>query len=135
MSNEVQTQKQEVEATEGVERTRATRVYLPPVDIYSHKDRIVIVADMPGVDEHDVDITLEKNVLTLTGYVKTAASAPEGYELLYNEYGVGDFQRSFTLPNEIDRNGIEASISQGVLTIALPKAPEAQAKKIAVKAG
>jgi HSP20 family molecular chaperone IbpA len=135
MSNELQTQKQEVETTSGVERTRATHVYVPRVDILSDDNRIVILADLPGVDEQNVDITVEKNVLTINGYVSDTLPALDGYELTYNEYGVGDFQRSFTLPDEIDRNGIEASLSQGVLRLHLPKAPEAQARKIAVKTG
>ena len=135
MSNELQTQKQEVETVEGVERTRATRVYVPKVDILSNNEGIVILADMPGVNEQDVDITVEKNVLTINGYVSAQPPAPEGYELAYNEYGVGDFERSFTLSDEIDSSGIEASLSHGVLRIDLPKAPEAQARRITVKAG
>lgn len=132
MSNEMQVEKQEMETTEGVERTRATRVYVPRVDILSDANGIILLADLPGVDENSVDITVEKQVLTITGYVST--TIPEGYELVRNEYGIGDFHRSFTLPDEIDRDGIEASISHGVLRLNLPKAPEAQAKKITVKA-
>ena len=134
MSKELQAQKQELETSEGVERTRASRVYMPKVDILSDNDGITILADLPGVGEQNVDITVEKDVLTLNGYVSSALSAPEGYELAYNEYGIGDFQRSFTLPDEIDRDGIEASLSHGVLRVNLPKAPEAQARKITVKA-
>ncbi len=132
MTNEMQVEKQEMETAEGVERTRATRVYVPRVDILSDENGIILLADLPGVDENNVDITVEKQVLTITGYV--TSTIPEGYELVRNEYGIGDFQRSFTLPDEIDRDGIEASISHGVLRLNLPKAPEAQAKKITVKA-
>jgi HSP20 family molecular chaperone IbpA len=133
MTDELQTQKQEAEIMEGVERTRASRVYLPQVDIYSASDDIVILADMPGVAEKDIDITLEKDVLTINGYVSTA-DGPEGYELVHGEYGIGDYQRSFTLPDEVDRDNIEASLSNGVLRVTLPKAPEAQTRKITVKA-
>jgi len=135
MTSELQTQKQEVETTEGIERTRATRVYLPRVDILSNENGILILADVPGVNEEDIDITVEKDVLTINGYVSSTTPVPEGYELAYNEYGVGDYQRSFTLPDEIDRNGIEASLNHGVLRVELPKAPEAQARKITVKPG
>lgn len=134
MSDELQTQKQEVETFEGAERTRATRVYVPRVDILSEENGIIIFADLPGVDEQNVDITVEKNVLTINGFVDASSPAPEGYELAYHEYGIGDYQRSFTLPDEIDRNSIEASLSHGVLRINLPKAPEAQARKITIKA-
>lgn len=133
MSNELQTVKQEVEATNGVERARATRVYRPPVDIFSADDQIVIQADMPGVNEDNIDIVLEKNVLTITGYV--ASTFPEGFDLAHGEYGIGDFQRTFTLPDEIDRDGIAATLNEGVLRMELPKAPEAQARRITVKAG
>ena len=133
MADEVQTQKQEAEMEEGAERTRASRVYIPQVDIYSDGDDIVILADMPGVAEDGVDIMLEKDVLTINGYV-SEGGAPEGYELAHAEYGVGDFQRRFTLPDEIDRDRVEASLSNGVLRVILPKAPEAQARRITVKA-
>jgi HSP20 family molecular chaperone IbpA len=133
MSNELQTQKQEVEAAEGVERTRATRVYVPNVDIYSNAGGIVIIADMPGVAEKDMEITLEKDVLTINGYVSNTLLAPKGYELSHGEYGVGDFHRSFTLSDEIDRDNIEAGLQNGVLTVRLPKAPEAQARKITIQ--
>lgn len=131
-NKELETQKQEIETTNGAERTRASRVYLPKVDIYSMDDGIVIAAEMPGTDEGSIDMTLEKNDLTINGYVSPPEM--EGYQLTYSEYGVGDYQRSFTLSDEIDRENIDASINHGVLRIFLPKAPEAQAKKISVKA-
>lgn len=135
MSDELQSQKQEVETSEVAERTRATRVYLPNVDILSDLEGIIIIADMPGVDEKDMEITLEKNVLTISGYISSAILAPEGYELVHSEYGVGDYHRSFTIPDEIDRDNIEAALKHGVLSVRLPKAPEAQARKISIKAG
>lgn len=129
---DLEAQKKEMEVTDGAERTRAARVYIPKVDIYSLDDGIVIAAEMPGTDENSIDVVLEKNVLTINGYV--APPAMEGYQLTYSEYGVGDYQRSFTLPDEIDRGSIDAKINNGVLRVFLPKAPEAQAKKISVKA-
>ena len=132
MADELQTQKQEAEIVEGAERTRASRVYIPQVDIFSAGDDIVILADMPGVAEKDIDITLEKDVLTINGYVSNVED-PQGYELAHGEYGIGDYQRSFTLPDEVDRDNIEASLSHGVLRLTLPKAPEAQTRKITVK--
>lgn len=131
MTNELQSEKQEAEVTTGAERIRAARVYLPQVDIYTEEDGIVILADMPGVSDNDLDITLEKNVLTISGLVSPAG--PEGYELAHSEYGVGDFQRSFTLSQEIDQSRIEAHLNDGVLRLMLPKAPEAKARKISVK--
>ncbi len=131
MSNELQTQKQEVQVSDGVERTRSARVFAPQVDIYSVEDGIVLLADMPGVGEKDVDITLEKNVLTISGLISN--KEPEGYDLVHNEYGIGDYQRSFTVSDEIDQDKIEASLNNGVLRLHLPKSTKARAKKITVK--
>ena len=127
-----ETEKQEVTGVDGAERTRARKVYAPRVDIYETHEAIVAVADMPGVDESSVDITLEKNVLTINGYVEPGQ--PESYSLAYAEYGVGDYQRSFTLSDEIDREKIEATVKNGVLRLYLPKAGPAKARRISVKA-
>lgn len=127
----VEAEKQEI-TTEGTERTRARRAYIPRVDIYETEDALVMLADMPGVDENSVDITLEKNVLSINGYVEPAQ--PDNYSLAYAEYGVGDYQRSFTLSDEIDRDKIEAIVQNGVLRLHLPKAGPAKTRKITVKA-
>jgi HSP20 family molecular chaperone IbpA len=126
-----QTGKQELQTSEGVERTRSGRVYTPAVDIYETAEAIVLVADMPGVDESSVDVTLEKGVLTIYGRVQPWQF--EGHTLSYAEYGIGDYQRSFTISNQIDWNLIEGSVSNGVLRLTLPKTGPAQAKKIAIK--
>ena len=127
---------QEVEKEEiaesGAERTRARKAFVPRADIYETDDELVVLADMPGVDENSVEITLEKNVLTIYGNVELIQ--PENYSLAYAEYEEGDFERSFTLSNEIDLNKIEAMVKDGVLRVHLPKIGEAQTKKIAVKA-
>ena len=127
---------QEVEKQEIVEgdaeRTRVGRAFVPRVDIYETADELVAVADMPGVDENSVDITLEKNVLTINGVVET--QQPDNYTLTYAEYDTGQYERSFTLTNEIDRDGIEAVVKNGVLRLHLPKIGDAKTKKIAVKA-
>lgn len=125
-------QKKEAEQPDLVERTRARRVYSPKVDITERKDDIVVTADMPGVDEKSVDINLEKNMLSIYGRVED--NAPESHRPLHVEYGIGDYERAFTLSNEIDRDRIQATVKNGVLTIVLPKAETAKSKKIAVTA-
>jgi HSP20 family molecular chaperone IbpA len=127
-----ETEKRQV-AESDAERTRDRLAFVPRADIYSTEDEIVVVADMPGVDENSVDITLENNVLTIDGYVEPAQ--PEGRSLAYAEYRVGDYQRAFTLSDQIDRDGIEATVKDGVLRLHLPKVTEAKVKKIAIKAG
>lgn len=115
------------------ERTRPRRIYTPKVDILETEERIEILADMPGVDEASVELTLEKNVLTIYG--KVEADIPERHRLAVSEYGIGDYQRQFVLSNEVDRERIEAVAKNGVLSIQLPKAASAKTRKIAVRAG
>lgn len=128
---EMEVQKQEAEEIEGAERTRTRRIFIPNVDIYEQDDTVYLLADMPGVDEELVDITLEKNILTIHGYVEDAEM--EGYGLAYGEYRVGDYERTFALSDEVDRNKIEATVKDGVLKLTLPKAEEAKARKISVR--
>ena len=116
----------------GAERTRARKAFVPRADIYETDNELVVVADMPGVDENSVEVTLEKNVLTITANVDLVQ--PENFSLAYAEYEEGDYERSFTLSNEIDLNRIEATVKDGVLRLHLPKIGEAKTKKIAVKA-
>lgn len=133
MSDETKTlevEKQEV-LTDNGERTRARRAFIPRTDIYETNDAIFVVADMPGVDEHSVDITLEKNILTIQGLVEPVY--PEGYSVAYAEYEDGDYQRKFTLTNQVDQDKIEATLHAGVLRLKLPKIVPTQ-RKISVKA-
>ncbi len=122
-------QKKEAE-TQGVEPTRARKVYTPAVDIIERKDDILVIADMPGVDEKSVDITLEKNVLSIRGNVEP--EIPEKHRLAVSEYGIGDYQRVFTISNAIDRDRIQATFRNGVLRLVLAKAEEVKTRKIEV---
>jgi HSP20 family molecular chaperone IbpA len=125
-------EKRENETSELAERTRTGRTYVPRVDIYETAEGVVLLADMPGVDENSLDITLEKNILTIEGRV--SVERPQGYDLAYAEYGVGDYHRTFALSDEVDRNKIEASLKNGVLRLTLPKAEAARTRKIQVRA-
>ncbi len=129
----MENQKEEVTKTEETERTRDRQVYIPRADIYETENAIIVMADVPGADESSLDITLEKNVLTI--FASVQPEQPEGYSLIYQEYGVGDYERSFILSNQVDRAKIEATVKGGVLRLELPKAAEAQARKISVRAG
>ena len=115
------------------EQIRDRRVYMPRTDIYETKDELVLVMDVPGADDQSVQVTLEKNVLSIHAYPVYAQF--EGHVLAYTEYGEGDYQRSFALSNEIDQDRIEAKVKNGVLTLHLPKAVEVKPQKISVKAG
>jgi len=124
-------EKQEVQTEGGAERIRTVKCYVPRADIYETSDGLVLLADMPGVDENSIELTLEKNVLTINGTVEF--ERPVNYSMAYTEYEVGDYQRSFTLSDEIDRDNIQASVKNGVLRLYLPKAAPVKARKIAVK--
>jgi HSP20 family molecular chaperone IbpA len=124
-------QQQEEAPADEMERTRSQRCFVPRADIYETEKEIIVLADVPGANEKTVDITLEKNVLTINAYIEPAI--PGGFNVAYAEYEEGDYQRSFRLSDEIDRDKIEAVVSEGVLRLRLPKLLEATAKKIAVK--
>jgi HSP20 family protein len=124
-------QKREADVREGVERTRARKVYAPAADIVERKDDIIVTDDMPGVDEKSVDVTLEKNILTIYGRVEP--EIPERQRLTLSEYGIGDYQRAFTVSDEVNREKIQASVKNGVLRLVLPKAETVKTRKIAVK--
>jgi HSP20 family molecular chaperone IbpA len=115
------------------ERAKETPVFRPRFDIYENDADVLLVGDMPGVDETSVKIDLEGNELTVTGTF--VLEPPEGYSMSYQEYGSGDYERTFTLGDTIDRSGIRAVVKDGVLRLTLPKAKEAQAKRIPVNAG
>ena len=106
------------------------RTVKPRIDLYEAGETIMLLADMPGVVEDDVEITLEKDRLTIRGSVEDRV--PEGYRAVYSEHCLANYERSFVLSNEIDSENIEASFKNGVLRLSLPKAETAKARKIAV---
>ena len=122
----------EKQPVEGQEKTRAGRFFLPAVDISEFEDSLKLWAEVPGVKERDVEITLNGGVLTITATVST-----ESYEKLsplYTEYNVGNYFRQFELNEDIDDKRIKATISNGVLELTLPKSERAQPRKIEVTA-
>ena len=126
-----ETQKQEIVEQDQAERTRDSRVYVPRVDIYESDEAIHVIADIPGADENSIDITLDKNVLTIDAEVQV--EKPEDYSLTYAEYGIGSFRRKFSISNEIDQEKIVAKVKDGVLKMVLPKSQKVT-QKISVKA-
>lgn len=105
--------------------------YMPAVDIIDNEKEALLLLDVPGVLEGDVDLTLEKSILTIKA--RPQEKLFEGRELLYSEYGIGDYRRSFSLTEDIDADGITASMKDGVLKVRLPKRAPVT-KKISVGA-
>jgi HSP20 family molecular chaperone IbpA len=113
------------------ETTGGGRIYRPLTDIIETDQGISMMLEMPGVGSDHVEITLDNRVLTIRGKVDPAR--PESLKLAHAEYDEGDFERAFTLSEDFDPDRIEAEMRGGVLTLTLPRAPEAQPKRIAVK--
>ena len=101
------------------------------IDIVEIDQGVSMMLEMPGVAAGAVEITLENRGLTIRG--KVEPMRPENLELAYAEYGEGDFEKAFTLSEDFDPDRIEAEMRGGVLTLTLPRALEAQRKRIAVK--
>lgn len=114
------------------EKIRNVKTFVPRVDIYETREALFLVADMPGVDDKSVDVELEKNILTISGRVEN--SKVKDYSLVFSEYEVGDYERTFTLSDEIDREKIKATVKQGVLRLELPKAEKVKPQKITISA-
>jgi HSP20 family protein len=107
--------------------------WMPPVDIMEEKDRILLTAELPGFQEGDIAIEMEGNVLTLRGERKSEVEK-EGRTFHRVERSYGQFLRSFTLPNNVDRERIQAKFSNGLLEIDMPKREEAKPRQIRITA-
>jgi len=114
---------------DGGELTHEGVFFTPAVDIYETDNELVLVADMPGVDSEDLDIDLDDDTLSIVGKVKH--NEPEGNVLLA-EYRMGNYFRNFCISDVVDRNGISASLNDGILTLTLPKSPKAVPRKIPI---
>src|SRR5262245_19966004 len=110
------------ELSSSAERTEAGKFYSPYTDIYETKDAVIVAVEVPGVGESDIDIWLDKGVLTIKGNVD--AKRYDGLDAIYSEYNVGNFVRTFTVSTKIDSSAIAASVADGVLTVRLPKAAD-----------
>ena len=124
-------EKRETTTTE-VEPTHCGRTYIPTVDIVENQDELLLIADVPGAAHDGIDIDYERGRLTVQARVEPRQSAERANYLL-QEYGVGDFCRSFQVGEGIDAGKIHAEIAEGVLTVHLPKAAELKPRRIEVK--
>ena len=131
MDNSGEYQKRPASNPVETERTRNRKVFVPKVDIVETGDAMVMYADIPGADEKTIDVTLEKNVLTIRGSI--VPQQFEGRSIAYAEYDIGDYERSFTVSDQVDRGRIEAVVKNGVLKLVLRKIPQVEAKKITVR--
>lgn len=107
--------------------------WVPPVSVEERDHEIHLTAELPGMNDDSVEITLENNVLTISGEKREAREEGEAsgrYHLVERSFGA--FRRSFTLPRTVRADGITADFEHGLLTVRLPKAEEAVSRKIEV---
>jgi HSP20 family protein len=107
------------------------RNYAPDFDMRENDSHYVIVADVPGVKNDDLNIDVHNDVLTVTG-TRTARESKETETLHHTERSNGTFKRTFRLGNKVDSANISASLDDGVLTVTLPKTPNSTPRKIPV---
>jgi len=108
--------------------------FQPQVDISENDKQIVVSAELPGLDENDIEVSLAHNMLTISGE-KKSAKEDRGKNYYHVERSYGSFKRTIPLPYEIETDKVEATFKKGVLTIDLPKTAETQKqrKRITVK--
>ena len=108
----------------------------PSIEIHETDKGLELSAELPGVDEKDVEVTLADNRLTIKGEKKSEREEKQEGRVM-SERSYGSFQRSFTLPYDVDASKVTADFDKGVLKVALPKSPELtnKTKKIAIKSG
>lgn len=104
----------------------------PAVNVWTSEEELVVTAEVPGVNPDDMDISMDGEILTLSGE-RIAEELDEGTRYLRQERGYGEFSRSIELPYPVNIDQVEATFKNGVLSISLPRAEEDKPKKIAVK--
>jgi HSP20 family protein len=103
----------------------------PRMNLADAGEKVVLTAEVPGLSEKDVNVAIEQDVLTISG--ERQVKVPEGYSIHRQERGDFKFVRSLAMPCKVDAEKATASVRNGVLTVSLPKAPEAQPKRIEVR--
>ena len=118
----------------GREDSLTAGAFVPPVDVYEDEHSVQLKLEVPGVDEKDLNVKVENNTLTVSGERKfEKEEKEENFRRVERRYG--SFTRSFTLPNTVNTEDINAQYNNGVLTIKLAKRAEAKPKQIKVNVG
>ena len=111
-----------------------TSSFAPPVDVYEDEHNVTLKIEVPGIEEKDIDVRIENNLLTVHGERKfEKEEKEENFRRVERQYG--SFTRSFTLPNTVDPEKIQANYEKGILKIQLAKRAEAKPKQIKVNVG
>ena len=115
------------------EEALTTSTFAPPVDVYEDEHNITLKIEVPGIDEKDIDLRIENNTLTVHGERKFEKEEKEENFRRVEQYG--SFTRSFTLPNTVDAEQVQAHYEKGILKVQLAKKAEAKPKQIKVNVG
>jgi HSP20 family protein len=108
-----------------------TAAFVPAVDIYEDEKKVMLKLEVPGIDEKDLDVSVENNTLTVKGERKfESEEKEENFHRIERRYG--SFYRAFTLPSTVDTEHVQAKYNAGVLKLELLKKPEAQPKQIKI---
>jgi len=119
---------------EGQDESLTASSFAPAVDVYEDEHSVTLKIEVPGIDEKDINISLENNVLTVHGERKIEKEEKEeNYRRVERQYG--SFTRTFTLPTTVDGEKVSANYDKGVLNVTLPKKAEAKPKQIKVNIG
>ena len=122
---------EETYTSRGEEKDLVASTWNPSVDIYETENALVMKAELPGIDENDIELKIEDNTLTLKGDRKfEKETKEENYHRIERSYG--SFYRSFTLPRNIDQDKIKAECENGILKVTLPKKAELKPKKVKI---
>lgn len=120
--------------TQSVNGAETVRHWVPAIDLFEKKDAYVVRAELPGVDRADIEITFEKNILTISGQKSAMLEGrDEEIRVFAGERVTGSFSRTLRMPEYIDSDRISAEHKDGLLTITVPKAEMAQARKVEIK--
>ena len=106
--------------------------WTPSLDVFEEKDNVIVKAELPGMKKEDIEVTLAGEMLSISGERKEEKESKDAENYRSERY-FGRFQRSVTLPHQVDPNKIQASYKDGILTVTLPKSEEAKRKQIEVK--
>ncbi len=126
-------EEKDVATTESKSVQKQERAIRPPVDIFEDETGITLQADMPGVSKERLDVHIDSNSLSIEG--KADIPMPEGMEAIHADVRSTRYQRSFSLSSELDGSKIDATLTDGVLTLRIPKREQFQPRKIEVRTG
>lgn len=119
---------------EGREEALTTTTFAPPVDVYEDEHNVTLKIEVAGIEEKDIDVRIENNTLTVHGERKfEKEEKEENYRRVERQYG--SFTRTFTLPQTVDQESVQADYDKGVLKVKLAKKAEAKPKQIKVNVG